>query len=363
MAGFSQVSHAHDPGLSFASVQVFNTQIRMQLSFSQTDIKSLVAADISHNASISQADIESISLDTEKIILDSVYFRINNVRTTADKVLVTSALSGTIKVQLEFPYQGQKGVLLLAPLLERFSRGHRQHLTVLDSEGEIQFQKILDAAAGPVKINASKSGRAGIFQQYVVEGVWHIWIGFDHILFLVTLLLPAVLVFGNRQWTTVQKFLPALVDTLKIVTAFTVAHSITLSLAVFEIVQLPVRLVETVIAFSVLIVALNNLRPVFSSSRWLLAFAFGLIHGFGFARVLADLGLAPGALIFSLAGFNLGVEVGQLAIVALVVPLFYLIRRSVMYRKWIFSGGSVMAALVAAVWMAERIYGIEMSGY
>ena len=499
LAGFSQASHAHDPGISFASVQVMQNLIRMQLSFSQTDIESLVAADTGWNDSISQADIENILLDTKNIILDGVYFRINNIRTTAEKVQVASALSETIKVTLEFSYQGQKAVMLLAPVLERLSRGHRQHLRVLDSEGEIQFQKILDAAAGPVMINASKAGRAGIFQQYVVKGVWHIWIGFDHILFLVTLLLPAVLVFGNQQWSTVQKFLPALVDTLKIVTAFTVAHSITLGLAVSEIVQLPSRLVESVIAFSVLIVALNNLWPLFSSSRWLLdsegeiqfqkildaaagpvminaskagragifqqyvvkgvwhiwigfdhilflvtlllpavlvfgnqqwstvqkflpalvdtlkivtaftvahsitlglavseivqlpsrlvesviafsvlivalnnlwplfsssrwllAFVFGLIHGFGFASVLVDLGLHPGALLYSLAGFNLGVEVGQLAIVAIVVPLFYLIRHSVIYRKWIFSGGSVMAALVASVWMVERIYGIAM---
>ena len=363
LAGYSQTSHAHDPGLSFARVYVLNNMIRMQLSFSQKDIETLVAIELDQTGSVRQSETENILSGAERIILNSVYLSRNNIRTTAEKILVSSGLSETIKVHLEFPYRTQEEVRLAVPLIALFPRGHRQHLTVLDGVGIVQFRKILDATTDPIIFNAKNTGHTAIFQLYVKEGLWHIWIGFDHILFLVTLLLPAVLILGKRQWSSVQKFFPALMDTLKIVTAFTAAHSITLGLAVFEIVQLPVRLIESVIAFSVLIVAINNLWPVFSSSRWLLAFVFGLIHGFGFANVLTDLGLPPGALLLSLAGFNLGVEAGQIAIVALLMPLFYLIRHTVLYRKWIFSGGSMVAAVIASVWMVERIYGIEMLAF
>lgn len=200
------------------------------------------------------------------------------------------------------------------------------------------------------------------FADYLIEGVWHIWIGFDHILFLITLLLPAVLVYRSGRWQPADRFRPAIIDVLKIVTAFTVAHSVTLTLAVLEVVSLPARFVETAIAFSVLVTALNNLYPVFAGSRWLLAFGFGLIHGFGFANVLVDLGLARGALAASLFGFNLGVELGQAAIVAVFFPLAYLIRGSAFYRRAILGAGSVAAVGIAAVWMFERLAGYEILG-
>ena len=100
---------------------------------------------------------------------------------------------------------------------------------------------------------------------------------------------------------------------LKVVTAFTLAHSITLSLAALQVISLPSRLVESTIALSVVVAALNNLRGTIERRRWVMAFVFGLIHGFGFASVLADLGLPQGALVLALVGFNLGVELGQMA--------------------------------------------------
>ena len=149
-------------------------------------------------------------------------------------------------------------------------------------------------------------------------------------------------------------------DVLRIVTAFTLAHSITLSLAALSVIALPSRLVESTIALSVVLAALNNLWPVVAGRRWAVAFGFGLIHGFGFASVLADLGLPRDALVLALVGFNLGVEAGQLAIVALFLPLAYGLRRSWAYRRMIFLGGSVLIALVAAVWMAERIFVLKL---
>ncbi|HXC38379.1 MAG TPA: HupE/UreJ family protein [Burkholderiales bacterium] len=201
------------------------------------------------------------------------------------------------------------------------------------------------------------------FGSFFREGVFHIWVGIDHVLFLISLLLPAVLFLphgAHAGWRPVERLGPALWDVLRVVTSFTVAHSITLSLAALGIVSLPSRLVESTIAFSVLLAAINNIRPVVEEKRWLMAFLFGLIHGFGFASVLADLGLPRDALLLALVGFNLGVEAGQLVIVSVFVPLAFMLRATVFYRRVLMIGGSVIVALVAATWMAERIFDLKI---
>jgi hypothetical protein len=198
------------------------------------------------------------------------------------------------------------------------------------------------------------------FGDYVRHGIWHIWIGFDHILFLLSLLLPAVLVYRDQTWQSRATFRSAAFDVLKIVTAFTLAHSITLTLATLGVVSLPSRLVESAIAASVVLAALNNLWPIFHGRRALVAFCFGLIHGFGFASVLLDLGLPKAALAMSLLGFNLGVEIGQITIVALFLPLAFLARNSMVYRKGVLGAGSFVIALLALVWLAERGLDIKL---
>lgn len=198
------------------------------------------------------------------------------------------------------------------------------------------------------------------FLDYSQEGVWHIWIGFDHILFLLSLLLPAVVYREWKGWLAVAAFKPALWNVLKIVTAFTVAHSITLSLATLGVISLPSRLVESTIAASVIIAALNNVFSIFRERRWAMAFVFGLIHGFGFASVLSNLGLPQDALILALIGFNLGVETGQLAIVAAFLPVAFLLRHTTIYRRIILLGGSLLIAVVALVWLVERAFDIKV---
>jgi HupE / UreJ protein len=148
-------------------------------------------------------------------------------------------------------------------------------------------------------------------------------------------------------------------EVLRIVTAFTVAHSITLSLATLGWVDLPSRLVEATIAASVVLAALNNVWPFFQGRRWMVAFGFGLIHGFGFASVLADLGLPRDALALALVGFNLGVEAGQLAIVAAFLPWAYALRQGVFYRRVVLWGGSLAIAAIAAAWFVERAFDLE----
>ncbi len=202
------------------------------------------------------------------------------------------------------------------------------------------------------------------FRQYVVDGVWHIWIGYDHILFLLALLLPAVLVRRDGRWQPVGSLRSAALEVTKIVTAFTLAHSITLSLAALGVVSLPSRWVESAIAASVVLAALNNLRSAQSgrgwrlldAHRWVLAFVFGLIHGFGFASVLADLGLPQNALVLALIGFNVGVELGQLAIVAVFLPLAFWLRATGFYRVGVLKGGSAVVALLALWWLVQRMF-------
>jgi hypothetical protein len=194
------------------------------------------------------------------------------------------------------------------------------------------------------------------FVEYFQAGTTHIFGGIDHLLFLLSLLLPAVLRRHGRDWQPVECGRPAFLSILKVVTAFTLAHSITLSLAAFNLVHLPSRLTESVIAASIIVAALNNIVPVVTESRARIAFAFGLLHGFGFASVLADMGLPPGARLACLVAFNLGIEAGQLAVVLAVMPLAYALRRFGAYRRAILPWGSAAIACVALVWFIERAF-------
>jgi len=218
--------------------------------------------------------------------------------------------------------------------------------------------------------NATDEAAASI-AGFVREGIHHILIGYDHILFLLSLLLPAVWVRrlsaagadgasrASAAWRPAEALRPALANVLKVVTAFTVAHSITLALAVFDVVNPPPRWVESAIAASVVLAALNNLKPVISESRWKLTFVFGLVHGFGFASALKDAGLVQGALVAPLVGFNVGVEIGQLCIVALALPIAWALRGTRVYRG-AFASGSAAIAAVSGLWLVQRVFDLRL---
>ena len=226
--------------------------------------------------------------------------------------------------------------------LLRIEYGQTTHTAVLSPTNQNQQIELAEVTTGAA------------FRQYMKEGIWHIWLGYDHILFLLSLLFPAVLIRNNRSWQPAVKFRPVLIDVVKIVTAFTVAHSLTLSLATLGVIDLPSRWIESAIAASVVLAALNNIYPLISKKLWLVAFCFGLIHGLGFANVLKDLGLPNHMLLIALLAFNLGVETGQLAIVSIFLPVAYRFRYSWCYRQLIFSTGSVFIALIALIWLIER---------
>jgi hypothetical protein len=211
----------------------------------------------------------------------------------------------------------------------------------------------------PLPAPAPPAAPVGAWQtigRMVVEGVHHIASGTDHILFLVSLLLVAVWRRDASQarWLPQEDARSVLKEVLRLVTAFTVAHSITLGLAAYGVLTPPSRWVESLIAASVLVAALDNLWPLLRGPRWVVVFAFGLVHGFGFAGAMQDLGLSAQALAWPLLGFNLGVELGQLMLVALVLPVAFALRRTRAYRWAVVAPASAAIAALALLWLIER---------
>lgn len=226
----------------------------------------------------------------------------------------------------------------------------------LDGGGATQ-QAVLVPGAQVQRFTLGGEHRPRSFAGFVAEGMHHIAIGLDHVLFLVTLLIVAVWRRDGRSWVPRETARSAWAETLRLVTAFTVAHSVTLALAATGVLAPPSRWVESLIAASVLIAALDNLRPFLRLPRWVMVSLFGLVHGFGFAGPLQDLGLTQGQLALPLLGFNLGVELGQLVLVALLLPVAIALRRAPIYRHALVPGASAAVALLALVWVLERSLG------
>jgi hypothetical protein len=188
----------------------------------------------------------------------------------------------------------------------------------------------------------------------VAIGIAHIWSGADHVLFLLALLMTSVLQRTPAGWAARPSLRASIVDVAKIVTAFTFTHSITLSLAALGLLRPAPRIIEPAIAASVVVAAVDNLRPFLGGRKWVVAGTLGLVHGFGFASALNDLALPKEALLVTLSGFAMGVETGQLIFVAAFVPLAFVLRKTVLYQRWFLRGGSLAIAMIAAVWMVER---------
>lgn len=197
---------------------------------------------------------------------------------------------------------------------------------------------------------------------FFANGLHHIAIGLDHVLFLVTLLLVAVWRRGETVtgWVPREQARSAWAEALRLVTAFTVAHSLTLALAAGGVLAPPSRWVESLIAVSVFVAAVDNLCPFLPGPRWITVAAFGLVHGFGFAGPLQELGLRGAGLAVPLLAFNLGVEAGQLLLVLALLPLALAARRSVAYRRWIVRPVSAVVALLATSWTLERALALPL---
>lgn len=213
--------------------------------------------------------------------------------------------------------------------------------------------KLLRGSDNAVLIAAAVPSALATARTFFIEGGIHLVTGYDHMLFLLSLLFAAG-VLAHRRGKRV-----ALADIALVVTAFTLGHSITLVLASLELVSLPSRLVEAVIAASIVAVAaMNVLRPESTHGRPWAALGFGLVHGFGFSSVLADVGLPAGQRAIALASFNVGIEVTQLLFVAIVIlPLAWLARHERLYRTAVMRAGSLAIAAMASFWVVERVLG------
>jgi hydrogenase/urease accessory protein HupE len=233
--------------------------------------------------------------------------------------------------------------------LAMLPQGHRQLVTLQNPKGDVLAERLLSANADSITIQMdAKEGKppevvATSFADFFVMGVKHIWTGYDHLLFLFGLLIV------TRNFAA----------SVKIITCFTIAHSITLAVATLSLIQISSRIVEPLIAASIVYVGTENLfRGDDPKGRWLLTFGFGLIHGFGFASVLKELGVGANGsgITVPLVSFNLGVEVGQIAIAALVLPVIWKLRaRPVFVRRWV-PACSVLVALLGGYWFVQRVW-------
>lgn len=202
-----------------------------------------------------------------------------------------------------------------------------------------------------------ESAPLSTLKTYWQEGLAHVWSGWDHMLFIAGLFLAAALVRTQGRWQPVARLGPALLDAAKLVTAFTIAHAVTLCLTVLGVVSLPTRLVESLVALSVLFAGLNNVVPMVGRrGLFALAWVFGLIHGTAIAGALLELGLPPSGRLLALLGFNVGVEAAQLLLVALLVPLAFALRHWRAYVPVVLWPGSLLVALAGLVWFVDRAF-------
>jgi hypothetical protein len=212
------------------------------------------------------------------------------------------------------------------------------------------------SSAGPAAATATEEASAGFLR----EGVRHIVTGYDHVLFLMCLLFPAVMRRTGASWHPVKTWRAAVLPVLGIVTAFTVAHSITLALAALKWVALPSSFIEPAIAVTIMLAAFNNIWPIFGGRVLLVTFAFGLLHGFGFASVLSELNLPTVQFAGALLQFNVGLEMGQVLIVMGAMSLMFLARNSLKYVPLVIRGGSAAAMVVALLWFVERTADLKL---
>lgn len=227
-------------------------------------------------------------------------------------------------------------------------------------ENEADWSLLFDESTRQARLDLSSSslllGLAGM----VELGMEHIWTGIDHVLFLIALLLPSVMYRRDKGWQPLPGLKTAFFNVVKIVTSFTVAHTVTLSMATLDIVTVDSRLVESIIALSIAVVAIEIVKPMFGNWTYAAVFAFGLFHGFGFASILRDMPIPSDYVAWSLLGFNVGVEIGQLVIVAIAVPILFLLRNWSMYPRFTMPAGACALIVIASYWFIERAFEVDL---
>ena len=325
--GFPVAAVAHDPGLSSLELRVGPSDIVADLSMAAADAAVLIGSE-ADVAALGSLALQAIDLQIDGRRLDGL---VDDIARQED----------TIRVRLRYVRTPGSRLAVRSVVASRLARGHRQLLSIRNGDDALLAQGMLDANTDGIGNLGLSSTRAETTIQFFVLGIEHILGGYDHLLFLGALLLVAR---GVR-------------DVVTTLTAFTVAHSLTLGLAVTGVVNVPARIVEPLIAASIVYVGLENLLRRQPPSRWKLTFGFGLIHGFGFAGALRELGIGSSgvAVALPLGSFNLGVEAGQIAVALVTLPLLWALRAQPALSTRLTSGCSVLVVLAGGYWLIERM--------
>lgn len=355
LLGLSGVAQAHIASNGFLVAKVQGQNISGSLELAVRDVELAIGVDANHDGKVTWGELRASQPQLLRYVGQHLAFRAQGGACTVQlgALQVNDRVDGSyawLPLSAHCPSAVSR-LSIRYSLLADIDPSHRGLLTL--TAGELAQSGVLGGAGhADFEVYSPSAWRTVV--DYLQAGIWHIWSGIDHLLFLISLLLPAVLIRRGTRWEPVSQARPAVFSILKVVTAFTLAHSITLTLAALDVVRLPSRLTESVIAASIIIAALNNVFPVVTDSRARIAFAFGLLHGFGFASVLADMGLPSGARLLSLLSFNFGIETGQLAVVLAVMPVVYALRATLLYRRAVLPWGSAAIAAIAAVWLVQR---------
>ena len=355
---FGTNAFAHKPSDSYLTVIVSGAKVKARWDIALRDLSFVMDLDADGDGKITWAEL---SARREAILtLAQSRLTIRDCPLTVGPSFGVAAHSDGTYAVLDLEGACARAPSSLEIDYRLFFDVDAQHRGLLRLEAGDSRTHVFTATDHVSTFDLRSSGAGRQLKTILVEGILHIWTGYDHVLFLIALLLPAVLRRDEEGWAPVASLRTALYDVLRIVTAFTIAHSITLSLAALGVVTLPSRLIESAIAASVVLAALNNLRPILREDRWLAAFLLGLMHGFGFSAALQDLDLPRSNLVLTLFGFNLGVEIGQVAIVCVFVPLAYAVRSSNAYRRGVLAGGSVIILALASIWLVERAFDVKI---
>ena len=345
-----QDAAAHDPGLSSLTIRPRTSDLEATLTLAVKDAAQLAELDENHDGTVTQTEFARARPQLEAVVARQVVIAADG-KVAKDKS-ISSCLdeNNNVEVRLDFGATVFSSLEIQSKIIASLPLGHRQYLQVQNSAGETVFERLLSASADRTtaqmphtnwSTTAVESVRS--FTNFLSLGVKHILTGYDHLLFLLGLLVVA------------RGFFSA----LNIITSFTIAHSITLAVATLRLVQIPSRIVEPLIAASIVFVGVENLlRGEIPKSRWLVTFGFGLIHGFGFASALREAGIASGAggIVLPLFSFNLGVELGQVMVAAAVLPIIWKLRENPMFiARWA-PACSAAVVLLGSFWLVERVY-------
>ncbi|MEO6598046.1 MAG: HupE/UreJ family protein [Planctomycetota bacterium] len=343
LTGLCCVAAPHDPGLS--SVRVVRTEaaVVVHAAFANADFRAATKCDRNGDGEIDAGELAASAALLRDVAVAGFRVQVGEGQQELLDVQATIAENRDVELTLRFAANEGEAVLEV-PFLSQLSRGHRCYVAALGDGEVILADALLHGGmcsfAMPEVATAAPAG-FGQGLRFFALGIEHILIGFDHLAFLLALLAAGV---------TFRRVLAT-------ITAFTVAHSVTLGAAAFGLVHLPGQLVESTIAASIVWVAVANLaqRGGRAPHRWPLALGFGLVHGFGFASVLADLHVGGPSMLVPLVTFNLGVEVGQLAFALVAVPLLATAMRSKTWR-WLPTLVSVAVGLAGLWWFCERAF-------